>query len=94
VLDRIRGDGVVSEEIYQAGNRLFMILRTTDEFSLDAKVAADGESAVMQDWEELMWKYQRALPFAPAGTKWVCLEKIFEIRTNGHDPNSGSSAEA
>jgi L-rhamnose mutarotase len=80
VLEHIRADGVVSEEIYLAGNRLFMILHTTDDFSLDAKAAADKLSPAMQKWEELMWKYQKPLPNAKPGEKWILMEKIFDVK--------------
>ncbi len=33
----------------------------------------------MQKWEELMWKYQKPLPSAQPGEKWVPMEKIFEV---------------
>ena len=79
VLEAIRSNGVLSEEIYLAGNRMFMILRTTDDFSFDAKAAADSSNPDMQKWEELMWKYQKPLPFARPGQKWVLMEKIFSI---------------
>ncbi len=78
VLESFSVPGLISEEIYLAGNRLFMILNTTDEFSLEAKNAADNASAIMQKWEELMWKYQKPLPFAKPGQKWVPMEKIFD----------------
>jgi L-rhamnose mutarotase len=82
VLEWIRGRGVVSQEIYLAGNRLFMILRTTDDFSLEAKEGADSESPVMRKWEELMWKFQKPLPNAQPGEKWVRMEKIFEVSSS------------
>lgn len=80
VVDRIRSGGVLSEEIYLAGNRLFMILETTEEFSLEAKRTADSHSPEMQKWEELMWKYQKPLPHAEPREKWVLMEKIFEVK--------------
>lgn len=80
VLERILDGGVLSEEIYLAGNRLFMILQTTDSFSLGAKRIADRMNARMQEWEGLMSKFQKPLPHAPAGEKWVLMEKIFEAR--------------
>ena len=80
VLGRIRANGILSEEIYLAGNRLFMILETTDDFSLEAKTVADKESPEMQKWEELMWKFQKPLPSAQPGEKWVRMEKIFEVK--------------
>jgi L-rhamnose mutarotase len=79
VLASIRTHGVLRETIYLTGNRLFMILETTDNFSPEAKSAADSANAVMQRWEELMWKYQKPLPFAKSGQKWVPMEKIFEV---------------
>jgi L-rhamnose mutarotase len=33
---------------------------------------------VLQKWEQLMWKYQKPLPVATAGQKWVPMEKIFD----------------
>lgn len=78
VLQHLKQQGAVSEEIYLAGNRIFMILRTPDDFSLDEKAAADAASAVMQKWEELMWKFQKPLPVAKPGQKWVLMEKIFD----------------
>jgi L-rhamnose mutarotase len=80
VLECIKKNGVLSEEIYLAGNRLFMVLRTTDDFALDAKMEADSASPAMQQWEKLMWKYQKPLPQAKVGEKWVRMEKIFEVR--------------
>jgi L-rhamnose mutarotase len=82
VLDCIRADGILREEIYLAGNRLVLILQTMDEFSLDAKMAADRECPEMQKWEKLMWKFQKPLPFARPGEKWVLMEKIFEVRSH------------
>jgi L-rhamnose mutarotase len=79
VLTSICAHGVLREAIYLAGNRLFMILETRDDFSLDAKAAMDAANAVMQRWEDLMWKYQKPLPFAKPGQKWVPMEKIFEV---------------
>lgn len=80
VVDRIRSEGVLSEEIYMTGNRLFMILCTTDQFSLEAKQASDSQDPRMRAWEELMWKFQKPLPHAVADEKWVLMEKIFEVK--------------
>ncbi len=80
VVQRIRSGGIISEEIFLAGNRLFMILQTTDDFSLEAKRAADNQSSRMREWEELMWKYQKPLPQAKPGEKWILMEKIFEVK--------------
>jgi L-rhamnose mutarotase len=80
VLQCIRAPGVVSQEIYLTGDRLVLILQTTDEFDLEEKKAADSASPEMRKWEELMWKFQKPLPNARPGEKWVRMEKIFEVR--------------
>lgn len=78
VLGNILDQGILSEEIYVTGTRMVMILRTTDEFSFESKAATDRANLKMQEWEALMWKYQKPVPGARAGEKWVLMEKIFE----------------
>jgi L-rhamnose mutarotase len=76
----ILSNGVLSEEIYLAGSRMIMILQTADDFSLDAKEAADRTNPIMQQWEVLMWQYQKLFAEARPGEKWVLMEKIFELK--------------
>lgn len=75
----IRDSGIDNLEIYLLGNRLFMIMDVNDDFSFEAKQKADEENSKVQDWETLMWKYQKALPGAKPGEKWILLEKIFKL---------------
>lgn len=79
VVEQIKGDGVLSEQIYLLGTRMVMVLTTTDDFSMEAKAAKLAASPVMQRWELLMDKYQQRLPQAAPGEKWVLMEKIFEV---------------
>jgi L-rhamnose mutarotase len=79
VVESIKTDGVLGEEIYLAGTRMVMVLRTTDEFSFEAKAEKLRSNPKMRAWEELMWKYQQAIPGAKPGEKWVMMEKIFEV---------------
>lgn len=78
VLDAIKDDGVLGEEIYLVGNRMVMVLRTTDDFSFEAKAEKLRSNPRMQAWEELMWKYQQQIPGSKPGEKWVMMERIFE----------------
>lgn len=66
-------------EIYRLGNRLFMVMETNDSFSFAEKAAMDAANPVVQEWEELMWKYQQQLPTAKAGEKWILMDKIFDL---------------
>lgn len=71
--------GVDSMEIYRVGNRLFMIMEVKDTFSFEQKGIADAANEKVQQWEQLMWKYQQALPTAKPGEKWILMEKIFSL---------------
>ena len=79
ILESIKNSGIEQMEIYRTGNRLFMIMKVNDVFSFDAKEKADATNEKVQLWEELMWKYQQALPFAKPGEKWVMMNKIFDL---------------
>src|SRR5690349_20903315 len=76
VLESISGSGIVQMEIYRYANRLFMIMDTEDEFSFDAKSAADAKIGKVLEWEQLMWKYQQSIPGSAPGQKWVLMNKI------------------
>jgi L-rhamnose mutarotase len=79
IIDSIHQSGIVSMEIYRVGNRLFMIMKTTADFSFEQKAAIDAANTKVQEWEQLMWNYQQSLPFAKPGEKWVLMENIFSI---------------
>lgn len=71
--------GIKDLEIYLLGNRLFMILEVEPEFSFAAKARADQANPKVQEWEELMWKFQKSLPQAKPGEKWLLMERIFKL---------------
>ncbi|MBL7783246.1 MAG: L-rhamnose mutarotase [Saprospiraceae bacterium] len=79
ILDSIRASGILSLEIYRIENRLFMILEANEDFSFDKKAAMDAANARVQDWETLMWRYQKALPTAKPGEKWMLMQRIFSL---------------
>ena len=79
VVESIRSSGVRDLEIYLLGTRLFMILEVEDDFSFEKKAVADRKNPKVQQWEELMWKFQRALPQAKPGEKWLLMERIFKL---------------
>lgn len=71
--------GIVQMEIYRFANRLFMIMEVTEEFNFAEKGAADAANPKVQEWEQLMWKYQQAIPGSKPGEKWVLMDKIFSL---------------
>lgn len=80
ILKSIKESGIESMEIYRWGNRLFMIMETVQGFSFERKNEMDLKNAKVQEWEELMWKYQQALPGSLPGEKWQLMDSIFEFR--------------
>jgi len=80
IKESITSAGITGMEIYRTGNRLFMIMETTDDFSFERKGEADNNNATVQKWEQLMWKYQLALPWAKKGEKWMMMDKIFSLQ--------------
>jgi L-rhamnose mutarotase len=75
----ITDSGITNMEIYRTGNRLFMIMETDDSFSFERKAAMDDANAAVQEWEQLMWKFQQPLPWAKKGEKWMVMDKIFQL---------------
>jgi L-rhamnose mutarotase len=79
IIESIKRAGINVLNIYCIGNRLFMIIEAGEEFSFEKKSAMDEVNPRVQEWEELMWKFQQALPWASPGEKWIQMEKIFEL---------------
>ncbi len=79
IIKSIQDSGITLLDIYCLGNRMFMIIEADADFSFEKKSAMDAGNAKVQQWEELMWIFQQALPWAAPGQKWMLMEKIFEL---------------
>ena len=79
IIESITSAGITVMDIYRAGNRLFMIMEVDESFSFERKDAMDAANPAVQEWEQHVWKYQQALPFAKPGEKWVLMEQIFAL---------------
>ena len=58
---------------------MFMIVEVDDSFVPGKKAQMDANNSKVQEWEQLMWKYQQALPWAKDGEKWIALEQVFKL---------------
>lgn len=79
IIQSIKESGIRKMEIYRLGNRLVMMMEVDNYFSFEKKAAMDEGNAKVQEWEELMWKYQQPLAEAGIGEKWMLMNKIFEL---------------
>jgi L-rhamnose mutarotase len=79
IASSLRESDIRDAEIYLLGTRLFMILEVDDRFSFEAKTKADLANEKVCQWEALMWKFQKPLPQAKAGEKWLLMERIFKL---------------
>ena len=81
VLHHLREHGVVGMEIFRLGTRLTMVMDTDDMvFDQDKMSRAAQSHPVIRKWEELMWTFQAATPWTPAGEKWIRMQPIFDLR--------------
>lgn len=74
VLAHIRAQGIEAMEIWRTGDRMVMIAEVAEDYP--RPVPAPPETA---EWEALMWRFQRALPHAAPGEKWVAMTRIFDL---------------
>ena len=79
IIKSIKGSDIEVLDIYRTGNRMFMIIEANEDFSFEKKTATDAANPKVQEWENLMWKFQQALPWAKTGEKWILMDKIFEL---------------
>src|SRR5258708_30357371 len=66
-------------EIYLLGTRMFMIMEVNESFSFEAKSRADQLNPKVREWETLMETFQKLLPQAKPGEKWLLMERVFKL---------------
>ena len=79
ILRSIKDTGIQQMEIYRINNRLFMVMETNDDFTFERKSKMDEANMKVQEWEQLMWNYQQAIPGSKQGEKWRLMDRIFVL---------------
>ena len=79
VIQSIKDSGIEDMEIYLLGTRMFMIMEVNHNFSFEAKAESDRRNPKVKEWDNLMWKFQKALPEAKPGEKWMRMERVFKL---------------
>ena len=54
-------------------------MEVQDDFTFERMNEMNQQDAETQEWENLMWGFQQAVPGAKPGEKWLLMEKIFEL---------------
>jgi L-rhamnose mutarotase len=80
IIKSIKDSGITDMEIYRLENRLCMIMEVDKDFSFEKKQQLDEDNAKVQEWEELMWKYQQPLAIAAEGEKWMLMKNVFTLK--------------
>jgi len=81
VLQHLREQGVTGMEIYRLGTRLCMLMETDDSsFDAEGMARRQADDPRIAAWEVLMWRFQAATPWTPAGHKWTEAALIFDLR--------------
>ena len=75
----IREVGITDMQIYIDGNRLFMIMDTTDDFDMERDYARLATLPRQAEWEAHMAKFQKAAPGAKKKKKWKLMTRIFKL---------------
>lgn len=79
VIRSLRAADIRELEIWCHGSRLFMLLEAGPNYDPAVKAARDAQDPEVVAWEELMWEFQKPLPGAPPGEKWLATERIFAL---------------
>jgi len=71
--------GILSMEIFRAGNRMIMEIITKEDFNFELKSKMDQENPDVVAWETLMSTFQKPIPIAQENEKWVLGTQIFKL---------------
>jgi len=87
VLNHLRSAGVEDMTIWRYQNRLVMLLEAGENFSFERLAAMEANSPKVQEWEQLMWRFQCALPGSKEG-KWKLSKELFKLSDALHGCSS------
>ena len=74
IVDDIHAQGIEGMEIWRTGDRMVMIATVADDYPRNRDIPA-----AYNEWEALMWTFQKALPHVAPGQKWVPMARIFDL---------------
>ena len=79
ITEGIRASGILVMEIYRVENRLFMIVETANEISIEAAFEQFNLLPRQGEWLTLMSTFQSRLATARHGEQWTKMNLIFSL---------------
>jgi L-rhamnose mutarotase len=76
ILDGIKLVGIMDMQIFRWQTRLVMVIEVPENFDFELQMQKLATLPRQQEWEKLMWKYQKELI---KGEKWVKMERVFKL---------------
>ncbi|WP_242123344.1 L-rhamnose mutarotase [Sphingobium sp. Sx8-8] len=76
VIANIRKTGFLAMEIWRVGDRMVMVAEVQDDWPRPLEAS---ERMIDERWESAMDHYQKRLPFALPGEKWVPMTRLFSL---------------
>lgn len=79
ILCGIREVGILEMELYNLGNRVFMIVETPLDFDWDTAMKTLSGLHRQSEWEATMSIFQKAEAGASSAEKWTLMDRIFHL---------------
>jgi len=97
IMRGMAGHGVIAQNIYLIGNRLFMVLKVEDDFDYRVDFARYlEETSRATEWDQMMRRFQKPVPWAGPGDLWAPMERVYDLNARlaeiGGDPRPLQSA--
>ncbi|ADW69544.1 L-rhamnose mutarotase [Granulicella tundricola] len=79
VQQSLRDAGVQDMEIYKLGDRLFMIMDVSDDFTFERKARMDAGNPKVQEWEAMMGRFQNVSADDDPYSRWQSMDRVFQL---------------
>lgn len=76
IIEGIKSVGIVDMQIFRFKERMCMVVEVPENFDFEVQMQKLATHPRQQEWEQLMWKYQKELI---KGEKWVKMQRIFKL---------------
>ena len=94
IIESITAAGARDMEIYRVDDRLILTMDVDEDYSAEAKAAADHANPRVQAWEALMSTFQKPLPGSAPGEKWRPMVRIFSLAQSRNLDEGGTALPA